>query len=258
MKTLYILLLFPFISCKGQVNENNSTDSLAIGQDEKNEIQEYYSKNKGTERPSESIGTVSQGSLKNGKLMPFEGNNFHYFDTASYLGGRAFVHENLKKTIINSYKELETIRPTQHYCLMECSNKDGGKIHPHRTHQNGLSVDFMSPLQLAGQPYYGLDTIGAAHYLLDFDDNGNYTKDAKISIDFEVLAQHIWIVEQHARKNGLQISKVIFKMELKDELYATEYGQKLKTSSIYITKNLSPLINSLHDDHYHIDFELIE
>lgn len=257
MKILYILLILPIISCKAQVNENQVTDSIPISHIEKDEIKEYYSLNKGSKHPSESIGTVSQGSLKNGKLMPFEGNNFHYFDTASYLGSRAFVHENLKQTLLNSYHELETTRPTQHFCLMECSNKDGGKIHPHRTHQNGLSVDFMSPLKLAGQPYYGLDTIGAAHYLLDFDENGNYTKDTNISIDFETLAQHIWTVEQHARKNGLKISKVIFKMELKDELYATEYGQKLKSSSIYITKNLSPLINSLHDDHYHIDFEKI-
>lgn len=258
MRHFYLLLVLPILSCQGQIQSEQIKDSIPINSTKKNELTEYYANNKGTESPSESVGTVSQGSLKNGKLIPFEGKNYHYFDTSSYLGGRAFVHEDLKKTIVNSYKELEYLRPNQKYCLMECSNKEGGKIHPHRTHQNGLSVDFMSPLELAEKPYYGLDSLGTSHYLLDFDENGKYTKDAEISIDFEALAQHIWTVEQHARKNGLKINKVIFKMELKDELYATEYGQKLKSSSIYITKNLSPLINSLHDDHYHVDFEKIQ
>jgi penicillin-insensitive murein endopeptidase len=140
---------------------------------------------------------------------------------------------------------------------MECSNEDGGEIYPHRTHQNGLSVDFMSPLEKDGNPYYNLDTLGGTHYLLEFDDQGRYSADQTINIDFEVMAKHIWFLEQEARKNGLKISKIIIKKELKDDLFATEYGKKLKNSSIYFTQNLTPLINSLHDDHYHIDFEIL-
>ena len=52
-----------------------------------------------------------------------------------------------------------------------------------------------------------------------------------------------------------EIQKVIIKVELKDELFEGEYGKKLKESGIYIVKSLSPTINALHDDHYHVDFK---
>ena len=48
---------------------------------------------------------------------------------------------------------------------------------------------------------------------------------------------------------------MIFKIELKDKLYATPNGQLLKKSGIYLAQQLTPLINGLHDDHYHVDFE---
>lgn len=258
MKVLYSFLFISIASCQSQENVSNNSDSLVSPNQKEDRINAYYLENEGTNLPSEAIGSVSQGSLKNGKLVPFNGPNYHYFDTLSYLSGRAFVHDKLKATLIKTYKELESAHPDHHFCLMECSNKEGGKIHPHRTHQNGLSVDFMSPLQKNGEPYYGLDSLGAEHYLLSFDAKGRYAEDTSISINFEVLAQHLLILESQAREQGLKISKVIFKMELKDELYSSKYGEKLKQSSIYITKNLSPLINALHDDHYHVDFELIK
>ena len=48
------------------------------------------------------------------------------------------------------------------------------------------------------------------------------------------------------------------KLELKDELYTCEYGEALKASGIYIVKSLTPSINQLHDEHYHIDFGYIK
>lgn len=140
---------------------------------------------------------------------------------------------------------------------MECSLQEGGQLPPHRTHQNGLSIDFMTPLIKNNQPYYKLDDMGFSHYLLGFDNNGKYAKDTSITIDFDLIAHHILLLQKHASKNGLRIKKVIFKMELKDELFDSFYGKRLKQSGIYITKHLTPFINSLHDDHYHIDFELI-
>jgi len=221
------------------------------------EIEKYYNTNKGDDLPSISTGTVSSGKLENGKLMPFEGVNFVYFDTLSYLSTRAFVNDKVKKTILETYKEFETLNPERHFCFMECSNQHGGQLYPHHTHQNGLSVDFMSPLLKNGVPYYNLDTLGADHYLLDFDNDGNYLKDNSVSVDFNLIAQHILLLEKKARIYGLKISKVIIKIEFKDNLFATENGKLLSASGIYIVKNLTTLINSLHDDHYHIDFELL-
>jgi len=222
------------------------------------EIEKYYNENKGDDSPSKSTGTVSAGKLENGKLMPFQGANFFYFDTLSYLNGRAFVNDKVKKTILETYKEFETLMPERHFCVMECSNQHGGELYPHHTHQNGLSVDFMSPLLKNGIPYYDLDTMGPDHYWLDFDADGNHMNDKTISVDFNLIAQHILVLEKKARIYGLKISKVIIKIEFKDNLLATENGKLLSTSGIYIVKSLTPLINSLHDDHYHIDFEILK
>lgn len=71
------------------------------------------------------------------------------------------------------------------------------------------------------------------------------------------MADHILILQKNARKYGLKIKKVIFKIDLKDELFATQYGKELKREGIYFAHNLTPLLNKLHDDHYHVDFELI-
>lgn len=228
-----------------------------FGQSNNSSPEAFYKKNKGDNQPSQSVGTVSAGSLKNGKLMPYKGNNFAYFDSLSYVKGRAFVHDKVKKAVLATYSTLEQLHPNRMFYLMECSNKNGGKMFPHRTHQNGLSVDFMVPKIKNGKPCYDLDKTGADHYFLAFDKQGRYIEDTSISIDFNLLAQHILLLEKEARKKGIKIKKVIINTDLKDELFATEYGKKLKTSGIYIAQNLSPLINSLHDDHIHVDFELI-
>ncbi|MCX6181513.1 MAG: penicillin-insensitive murein endopeptidase [Bacteroidetes bacterium] len=215
----------------------------------------YYEKHKGDSLPSKSTGTYSKGELINGKMMPFHGTNFTYFSETSYLSGRAYVNLKVKNSVLGAYSKLEKAHPGRMFGLMECSNKKGGKLWPHHTHQNGLSVDFMMPLIKDGKPYYKLDDDGPDHYLLSFNDQGQYCKDTTISIDFNLVAQHILLLDEQARKNGLHVKKVIIKIELKDELFATPYGKKLKAKGIYVVQALTPQINDIHDDHFHIDFE---
>lgn len=245
-------------SCRGQ-NNHNSTDTKPPQPAESaksiSKVDQYYIDHAQDSIPSKSIGSVSKGALEHPNLLPFSGPNYTYFDTNSYLGGRAFMHSTVAEIVSNTYNELLHQNPTRQYRLMECSNEHGGKIYPHRTHQNGLSVDFMMPLQRNNSPYYDLDDIGGPHYVLDFDKEGRYTKDSTISIDFNVAAEHILLLEQEARKKGFRIKKVIFNTDLKDELFASPNGERLKNSGIYITRNLEPVINLLHDDHYHIDFQ---
>jgi penicillin-insensitive murein endopeptidase len=54
----------------------------------------------------------------------------------------------------------------------------------------------------------------------------------------------------------VKIKKVIFKINLKDNLFKSKIGKKLKKSGIYFVKYLTPMVDNVHDDHYHIDFEL--
>ncbi len=222
-----------------------------------NKIDQFIKKHPNNKQESASLGSVSNGSLKNGKLVPFYGSNYSYFDETSYLSGRAFLNGKVLTTVLNGYDELNIQKPGRSFKIMECSHEHGGKLWPHRTHQNGLSVDFMMPKIKDNNPYYGLDSIGTNHYWLTFNNKGQYEKDTSITIDFELIAQHILILQKQAKKNNLKISKVIIKVELKDELFEGEIGQKLKESGIYIVKSLSPSVNSLHDEHYHIDFKEI-
>ncbi len=255
MKFPFILLTICMLgSCTAQVAQKSSGSTIP----EKailSKADQYFHLNDTIQESSKSKGSVSKGSLINGRIVPFSGNNFHYFDTTSYLADRGFTHENVLATLLDSYASLDTLIPGRHFCIMECSHKHGGQLYPHRTHQNGMSVDFMMPKLKDGQPYYELDNLGAQHYMLTFDKNGRYSKDNSIQLDFNTIALHILQLEVAAKKNGMSIEKVIINTNLKDELFATEYGQILKSSGIYVVRNLSPLINSLHDDHFHIDFK---
>jgi penicillin-insensitive murein endopeptidase len=253
---LFILPTVFFCFCKGQESSEVIPPKKEKVTEKKDPaIVDYFNKNKGGDKSSKSLGAVSNGKMTNGKLIPFYGNNFSYFDKESYLGGRGYVNSKVLATILSSYKQLEKLVSNRHFYIMESSNKEGGKLYPHRTHQNGLSVDFMMPLIKENKPYYQLDSLGTGHYLLAFNDNGEYGYNKSIKIDFNLMAKHILILNKEAEKVGLKIKKVIIKIEYKDELFATEYGQKLKASGVYVVKRLPKLINALHDEHYHIDFE---
>lgn len=254
---LYFIPILFFYACQSQEasnQEKTKPPSKLIDSSKDTAILAYYEQNKGNKKPSKSSGKVSSGTLTNGKLLPFYGSNFSYFDKSSYLGGRAYLNDKVLTTVIESYKQLEKEIPHRHFIIMETANQKGGELYPHRTHQNGLSVDFMMPLTQNKQPYYKLDSLGTRHYLLAFNNEGEYANDTTVKVNFNLIAHHILILNQEAKKVGLKIKKVIIKIEYKDELFATEYGKKLKASGVYVVKGLSKMINALHDEHYHIDF----
>jgi penicillin-insensitive murein DD-endopeptidase len=217
---------------------------------------QIFHKNKGE---SESIGNYNGGSMEYGYLLPYSDKNFICYSWLSYyLLGREYINSKVYNTVLASYADLRKSYPDRKFVYMEAAKRKGGKMYPHRTHQNGLSMDFMSPLvKKNGKPKY-FKLLGIFRYALNFDKDGKSTLNSDISIDFNLIAEHILILDKNARKQGLKIKKVIFNIDLKDNLYQTDYGKKLKKSGIYLAQNLTPLINKLHDDHYHIDFELID
>src|SRR5688572_27517500 len=106
-------------------------------------IPEIIHENKGV---SISTGSVRNGKLQNGWLMPFSGKNFHYFSQVSYfLLNNAYVHSDVHATLMDAYKSCEKTCPGREFVLMECSQKRGGRMLFHWTHQNGVSADFMVP-----------------------------------------------------------------------------------------------------------------
>lgn len=254
-----VIITFNFVACNIKAASQNLAKPMPffspyLSKKDSSDIIKFFELHKNSSFKSKSLGSVSNGKLENGKLMPFFGKNYTYFDKDSYLGARAFTNEKVLRIILDSYYKLQLEFPNRHFFLMELSNRNGGGIFPHKTHQNGLSTDFMMPKLKNDTPYYGLDTLGKDHYELTFNDNGEYSEDHSVKIDFNLIARHILLLNQEANKIGYRITKVIIKIEYKDSLFSTEFGKKLLESDIYIVKKLSNLVNNLHDDHYHIDF----
>lgn len=200
-------------------------------------------------KPSKSIGTVANGRIEHAKRIPYQGENYRTYSFAGYLAGRTFVHEKVRDVILDAYDELSETLPEQTFVLMETGKRFGGRILPHRTHRNGLSVDFMTPLKKGDEPFVSSGLFNLWAYGRDFDDTGK--KDA-IAIDYEVMAQHLLAIERSAKKHGLSIQKVIFDPVLRPYLFKSPSGKKLG-GRFPFTRNR---VVVRHDDHYHIDFRL--
>ena len=202
---------------------------------------------------SKSIGTRSNGKLENAYLFPYTGTNYKYFSFISYYFlNNAYSNSRVYNTVIDAYKSLEETCPDNTFYIMECSDKHGGKLALHKTHQNGMSIDFMIPKKKNWIQY---NNIGLLHYLLEFDHSGKLNFHKTVEIDYETMAKHILALDKAGKKHGLKIKMVILKIELKDDFYKTKSGKLVKEKGIYFAQSLGHWTNKMHDDHYHIDFE---
>jgi penicillin-insensitive murein endopeptidase len=218
-------------------------------------VPNMFYKNSGV---STSTGSPGNGSLKNAYQIDYKSSNYKYFSPMSYyLFGNGYVNSKLYRTIIGSYKECEVTCPGIDFRLMECSDRKGGKVLLHRTHRNGMSVDFMVPKKKNNKQKKFYDRIGLLHYLLNFNSSGQLKLNKKVIIDFETIGKHIIALDNAARENGLIVSKVILKIDLKDDFYKTKSGQEVKRRGIYLARKLQKKVDMMHDDHYHVDFMYI-
>ena len=203
-------------------------------------------------------GSVRDGKLKNGYLIPFKGPNYHFFSHFSYyILNNAYVHSSVYGTVMDAYKTCETNCPGKEYILMECTRKHGGRMIFHWTHQNGMSVDFMTPKMNGSDSDVWPNKAGLVHYLFKFDEDGKFSLSPKTQIDFEAMACHLLAIDDAAQQHGLRIRKILFKMEMHDNLFNTPSGKLLAERDINFVPHLRDLINRFHDDHYHVDFEFV-
>jgi len=205
----------------------------------------------GFAEPSICYGTTSNGSLSNGVQLPQSGRNFIGYSRVARLAGRTYVHSEVKEIIIDSYKSLEILEPEKVYKYAETGLRAGGKFKPHKTHQNGLSVDFMTPVMDKDGKSVHLPTnpLNRLGYDIEFDSTNKYKK---YSIDFVALAAHIVELHKQAKKNGHDLWRVIFDPKLQPHLYETEYADYLR-ANIQFSKKRSWV---RHDEHYHVDFDV--
>ena len=196
-------------------------------------------------------GTTPQGSLKNGVQMPYSGNNFVSYGLLPVILGRTYVHSKVRTVILSAYRMLEREQPGKVFKYAETGFKHGGPFKPHKTHQNGLSVDFMVPvLDATGQsihlPTHLFNQYG---YQIEFDNTGHFKG---YTLDNEALSAHIVVLHKVAKQHGMDISRVIFDPLLTLRLYQTKYGPYLR-KHINLSKKPSWV---RHDEHYHVDFQV--
>jgi len=163
--------------------------------------------------------------------------------------GRTYVHNQVKKVVVDAYNLLLKEQPNKVFKYAETGFKKGGQFKPHKTHRNGLSIDFMVPVidKQGKSVHFPTNPLNRYGYNIEFNKQGKY-KDYQL--DYEALGAHIVALHKTARKNGINLWRVIFDPELQPYLYKTRYGEYIK-NNIKIPKKKSWV---RHDEHYHVDF----
>lgn len=195
-------------------------------------------------------GTVNRGSIEGSVPLPAEGANFTAYSTLAVAMGRNHVHSEVSAIILDAYVKLADAAPGAQYVYGESGNEYGGRFRPHRTHQNGTSVDFFVPVRdKNGQPAR-LPTPPAKRfgYDIEFDREARY---GEYTIDFAAMAEHLYQLDQAARARGRGIALVIFDTAYLPRLFLTPHGTELEKLNFMKGK---PWVR--HDEHYHVDFAI--
>ncbi len=203
------------------------------------------------DEPSTCFGSTSDGRLENGWKLPASGPNFETYSGLGHFLGRTHVHSTVHAAVVDAYAALEETRPDTVFVLGETGHRNGGDFSPHRTHRNGLSVDFMVPLldedgQSVALPTNALNKWG---YGLEFDADGRLDN---LRIDFEAIAEHLVLLREASLEHGIDIQRVILDPQLQPFLRQTEHWEHLE-DNLRFSQRRSWV---RHDDHYHVDFEL--
>lgn len=199
--------------------------------------------------PSQCVGRPGKGSLENGVRLPLTGANFSAYSKIAAAAGRTWVHSTTADIVLAAYAGAQNVMPGVHYVYGETGLEHGGRFRPHRTHQNGLSVDFFVPVRDAAGRSVPLptDVLTRFGYDIEFDASGAYQQ---YRIDFAALAEHLYRLDVAARAADARIAQVIFDSAYMAPLLATRRGPYLKRHVSFMKGK--PWVR--HDEHYHVDF----
>lgn len=199
---------------------------------------------------STCYGTSAKGKIHHSWQLPLYGENFQSYSLINWPF-RTYVHSTVYKILIDAYSSLESITPNIEYKYAETGLPSGGKFWPHRTHQNGRSVDLIVPVinkktnKPDVLPSWIFNKFG---YGIEFDSQG---ENETYVIDYSTLAKMILAIYKASLKYQAPIAKIIFAPELRIHLLQTDAGRMLKKEKIEFSKNPAWV---RHDDHIHIEF----
>lgn len=204
--------------------------------------------------PAEAVESVCHGTPANGRIehavrLPESGKNFRAYSRAGIALGRTYTHTRVANAITDAYAALARSVPDKVFVYGETGFAKGGPFKPHRTHQNGLSVDFMVPVIDAKRRSVPLPGHAANRYGYDieFDANARYRD---LRIDFETMGEHLYALDRAGRLAGARIDRVIFEPAFLPKLFATRRGPYLRDRITFVRGK----VWWRHDEHYHVDF----
>jgi penicillin-insensitive murein endopeptidase len=200
---------------------------------------------------SACYGTPSNGRLGNGVQIEKSGPNFAPYSSLGVTLGRTYVHSRVAKVIVDSYASLAELLPDTNFVYGESGWSEGGRIRPHRTHQNGLAVDFMVAVRNKEGTSVQLPSsvTNKFGYGIDFDRSARY---GQLVIDFEAVAEHLHALHSTSKKHGVGMVRVIFDPQFIPKLYRTKHGAFIKDNITFMQGQAW----IRHDEHYHVDFSV--
>lgn len=198
---------------------------------------------------STCYGSTSDGSLENGWKLPSSGPNFSTYSSIASIIGRTYVHSDVYDVVVAAYSALESSAPDKVFVYGETGKKSGGEFDPHKTHRNGLSVDFMVPVTDRSGKSVPLPTsvMNKWGYDIEFDSDGRFED---LRIDAKAMAEHIYQIHRNAEEKGVGVWRVIFAPELQPLLHTSPRWPYLRANIEFSTRRSWVR----HDEHYHIDF----
>lgn len=200
---------------------------------------------------STCYGRVGQGRIEGAVALPRSGDNFDAYSGLGVTLGRTYVHDEVRAIVTDAYARTQKAMPDRTFVYGETGWEKGGRFRPHRTHQNGTSVDFMVPVRDAKGRSVQLpgNAVNKFGYDLEFNGRGSYEE---LTIDFTAIAEHLYQLSQAAKARKSDLALVIFEHAWLPKLYATPRGAYLKKQVRFMQGK--PWIR--HDEHYHVDFAI--
>ncbi len=199
---------------------------------------------------STCYGSTANGAVTQACKLAASGANFMPYSNLGRWLGRTWVHCEVAGVVADAYQTLAAQLPQKRFVYGETGLKRGGQFKPHKTHQNGLSVDFMVPVTNARGISVALPTglTNKFGYAIEFDAVGQF---ADLQIDFEALGAHLLALQRTAIARGIQIDRVIFAPELQLGLRRTTVWADIQ--NLEFSRKTAWV---RHDEHYHVDFRI--
>lgn len=193
---------------------------------------------------SRSHGLAVAGGLSFGRSLAPMGADHRTFSTLDAALGRQYAHGDVADTLASAFAEEREAsaardRHAPRWRVAETGWRGGGWFSPHLTHQDGLSVDIITPLNAGRLPSWPWQELG---YGLDLDQDGGF---GEREAEFDRLARLFDALCRQAPKHGLVTRAII----VWEPWHPRIRGRMRSTCRRALINAALP-----HDDHVHVTF----